>query len=139
MNILFCQKMKLTRSRFLEIAVVVSVISYPIVSEIIYQRRISPGEARYFPEFIGRLNDDRSVSIFDAEEGTLYHFQGKLPGPFLLAVPSSAPWYYFDESGAFVGWVSDPGDMKIPKRFKSVGKGVLVSFDEAAARLSDPP
>lgn len=131
--------MKTARSRFLEITVVVLVISYPIVSEIIYQLRISPGESKYFPEFIERIDEDRPVRIFDAEEGTLYHFQGKLPGPFLLAVPSSAPCYYFDESGAFVGWVSDPGDMKIPERFKTIGKGELVSFGEAVARLSGTP
>jgi hypothetical protein len=131
--------MKLTRSRFLDIAFVVLFISYPIVSEIIYQRRISPGESKHFPEFIGRIDEDRPVSIFDAEEGTLYHFQGKLPGPFLLAVPSSAPWYYFEESGSFVGWASDPGDMKIPDRFKTIGKGEVVSFEEAVTRLGGPP
>jgi hypothetical protein len=127
--------MKLTRSRITEIAVVLLVISYPVISEVIYYRGISPGDEKHFSEFSDMISQESSVQVFETSDGTLLQFRGLLPRPGLLAVPSSAPIYYFNEAGGFVGWVQDPGDMKIPERFQAIGEGKLISLDEARRRI----
>lgn len=127
--------MKLTRSRLLEIIVVLLVISYPIVSEIIYHRDISPAGLTEFSEFAGKFHESSSVRVFEATDGQIMEFNGLGPRRGLLAIPSAAPQYYFDESGAFQGWVCDPGDMKTPERFLATGEVELISFDEAVSRI----
>lgn len=128
--------MKLTRSRLLEIIVVLLVISYPVVSEIIYHRDISPSGRSDFGEFAGMLHESSSVLVFEAEDSPIMKFTGLGPRRGLLAVPSAAPQYYFDESGAFLGWVRDPGDMETPDRFQATGKAELISIEEARYRIN---
>lgn len=127
--------MKITRSRLIEIIVVLLVISYPIASEIIYHRDISPSGRGEFHQFTGMLHESASVRVFEAESGMLMKFTGLGPRRGLLAVPSAAPQYYFDESGTYQGWVRDPGDMKTPERFSAVGAAELIPFDEAVNRI----
>ncbi|NLT70981.1 MAG: hypothetical protein GXX91_09840 [Verrucomicrobiaceae bacterium] len=127
--------MKPTRSRVIEITVVLLVISYPVISEWIYHRDISPGEATHFSEFSGKIRHQTSVRVFEARDGTLFQFRGFGPRAGLLAVPSSTPIYYFDEDGTFAGWVKDPGDMEIPERFQAIGEAEHISIKEAHRRM----
>ncbi len=128
--------MKLTRSRLIEIVVVLLVISYPVISEVIYHRDISPGDSEHFTEFAEMISHESSVRIFETSEGTMVQFRGLLPRPGLLAIPSAAPDYYFNDGGTFVGWVRDPGDMQIPKRFDPIGKVELITFEEAKRQIA---
>jgi len=127
--------MKLTRSRILETTVVLLVILYPVTSEVIYHRAISPGDASHFNEFTDKISQQSLVRVFDSSDGTIMQFHGLLPRPGLLALPSAAPFYYFDESGAFVGWVRDPGDMSIPEKWQAIGEAKLISFEEVKGRI----
>lgn len=126
---------KRTWSRILEITVVLLVISYPIVSEVIYHRAISPGDAKHFSEFTDKISRESGVSVFETTEGTLLRFRGLLPQRGLLAVPSASPAYYFDEAGNFVGWVQDPGDMPTPDQFQAIGETKRLPYEEAARRF----
>lgn len=128
--------MKLNRSRTIEIVVILLVISYPVISEVIYHRDISPGELEYFTEFSDMISHESSVRVFETSEGTIVQFLGLLPRPGLLAIPSAAPYYYFDDGGTFVGWVRDPGDMKIPERFHPIGEVELITFEEVKRQIS---
>lgn len=127
--------MKLTRSRLLEIIVVLLVLSYPFVSEIIYHRDISPSSRSDFTEFLGMLDESSSVRVLDTADGRIMKFTGFGPRRGLLAIPSSAPQYFFDESGVFLEWVRDPGDMETPERFQATVEGELISFEEAVERI----
>lgn len=128
--------MRITRTRIVQIAIVVLVVSYPVVSEIVYHRSISPGSATHFMEFEEKVSPESSVHIFAAEKGELLQFEGLLPRRGLLALPSAAPSYYFNRSGVFIGWVRDPGDMEVPAQFRSIGEVKTVTFEEAKGMLS---
>lgn len=55
---------------------------------------------------VGRLPKRVTISEFESKT----HWIAHAPMDFWLALPSSAPAYVFDDSGALVDWSCDPGD-----------------------------
>lgn len=132
--------MKITRSQVIEFVVVSFVIggllTYFIRAEIQYAKDIYPGDRKLFVEFKDLISTDRQVRVFDSPSGRLFEFSGNLPqGKASGAIPSSAPNYYFDMSGNFVGWVGDPGDSDIPAEWRAVGEVEVVSLEEASRQI----
>ncbi len=124
-------------SRFAEYGALLLIVSWPVVSGVVYRRQISPGDAVHLAEFDGKIPRKASVRVFESRAGTLMEFKGFLPSLWLLVVPPSArPSYYFDETGRFVGWVDDPGDKPTPEQWHPVGKVEVISYDEAMSRIA---
>lgn len=129
--------MKITRSQVIEFVVgslvIGGLLTYFIRAEIQYAKDIFPGDRRLFTEFNGLISADRQVRVFESPSGRLFEFSGNLPqGKASGAIPSSAPNYYFDMSGNFVGWVGDPGDSEIPVEWRAVGEVEVISLEDAS-------
>lgn len=92
------------------VAVLGVLVGYPICSEFYYAHRISPRGLSSARDFFDRFGAPRSVRVVQHGGQSYYEFTGPLPSAWLLAFPSSAPVYVFDEHGRYVTWCSDPGD-----------------------------
>ncbi len=124
------------KSRFVGYGGFALFISWLVLSQMVYQKQISPGDAVRLIEFDGKISRKASVRVFESRAGTLMEFDGLLPSLWVWALPSAAPSYYFDETGRFVGWVADPGDMPTPEQWHPIGKVEFISYDEAMSRIA---
>jgi len=105
---------KTTKKEFLWLlAGVAVVVAYWIGSEIYYGRSISPRGISTASDFYKRFGEPLLVRMVNHDGKDYYEFIGKPPRAQILALPSSAPVYVFDEQGQFVTWCGDPGDNNV--------------------------
>ncbi|MEM7600034.1 MAG: hypothetical protein AAF357_01305 [Verrucomicrobiota bacterium] len=124
-------------NRLHHMVVCLVILCYPIGSEIIYRRDISPSGLSMFREFTGKLDEEALARVFEGKDGRVLRFTGRAPRRGLLTMPSSPPHYYFHESGNFLDWERNPEDNGIPERFEATGKGRRMSFEDASEILSE--
>ncbi len=116
--------MEIKRSTFLNIGFFLFLPSYWIASEIYYARSIDPKGIEQISDYFERFGDPKRVREIEKDGKKFYLLRGNLPKWYVVALPSSAPAYVFNEFGKFIeGW-PDPGDQpgyfkKWPKTLKS--------------------
>lgn len=82
-----------------------------IGSEVLYAVHIRPTGVHTVADHVRRFGEPQFVYEVVRDGRTYYEFTGFSPAaPPLLAVPSSAAAYIYDQKGQFTDWCSDPGD-----------------------------
>ena len=99
------------RQWLLVLALLGAVLGYPLWSEVHYAGQIVPNGIAAVPDFFRRFGEPRSVQKLRKDGQSYYELRGPLPSRWILAIPSSPPAYVFDETGRYVTWCRDPGDM----------------------------
>ncbi len=104
----------MTRTRLRKILGVSALVLIPITflvgSEVWYARSVRPDGIATTADFFARFGQPRHVRTVQRGGKMYSEYQGPLPGPFVLAVPSSPSAFIFDDHGNFVEFCFDPGD-----------------------------
>ena len=100
-----------------------------------YVKCLQPKGIVKVSDYFDRFGEPRSIVVIQLNGSNYYRIVGKFPNcpSGALALPSSYPAYLFDESGHYVSWCTDPGDIGYlwPKGWDGMGSLVeLKSFEK---------